>query len=215
VWLDALNPNARSLSALYRTGIPRRQIYAEMVTEILAAVRRGRRVCAAFYGHPGIFVTPSHESVRQARAEGYPARMLPAISAESCLIADLGVDPGERGWQSYEATRFLLHGHRHDTTAAVVLWQVDAIGKLDWNLAPEPRCLHVLGARLGELYPPDHEVVFYRASLYPIAEPLIIRVPIASIAELDAAPGATLYIRPLPPRPVDPEVARRLGLRPA
>ncbi len=186
-----------------------------MVTEILAAVRRGRRVCAAFYGHPGIFVTPSHEAVRQARAEGYPARMLPAISAESCLIADLGVDPGERGWQSYEATRFLLHGHRLDITAAVVLWQVDAIGKLDWNLAPEPRGLRVLEARLGELYPADHEVVFYRASLYPIAEPLIIRVPIASIAELDAAPGATLYIRPLPPRPVDPEVARRLGLRPA
>ena len=80
LWLEEHYPRARSLSTLYRPGIPRRRIYDEMVAEILAPLRRGSRVCAAFYGHPGIFVAPSHEAIRLARAEGYPARMLPAVS---------------------------------------------------------------------------------------------------------------------------------------
>ena len=214
LWLEEHYPRARSLSTLYRPGIPRRQIYDEMVAEILAPLRRGSRVCAAFYGHPGIFVAPSHEAIRLARAEGYPARMLPAVSAESCLIADLGVDPGEHGWQSYEATRLLLRGHSLDPTAALVLWQVDAVGKLTWNLDPEPRGLRVLCERLRELYPPDHEVVFYRASLYPVADAIIEPVRLDALAELGATPGPTLYVPPLPPRAVDHDMARRLGLTP-
>ena len=50
---------------------------SEMVEEILAAVREGKRVCAVFYGHPGVYVKPSHEAVRRARKEGFEARMLP------------------------------------------------------------------------------------------------------------------------------------------
>jgi tetrapyrrole (corrin/porphyrin) methylase-like protein len=183
-----------------------------MVDEILAPVRRGARVCAVFYGHPGVFVMPSHEAVERARAEGFPARMLPAISAEACLFADLGVDPGSRGWQSYEATDFLLRGNRLDPTAAVVLWQVDGIGKLDWNLEPEPRGLAVLAAALLELYPPEHEVVFYRASPYPITGPEIERVRLEAVAKLQAAPAPTLYIPPLPRRPIDRAIADRLGV---
>ncbi len=79
--------------------------------------------------------------------------MLPAVSAEDCLVADLGVDPGEQGWQSWEATGFLLRGFRPDPTAGLVLWQVDGIGKLDWNLDPDPRGLQALAEVLGELYP--------------------------------------------------------------
>lgn len=211
-WLTELHPNARSLNELYRTGVPRRQIYEEMVEAIMAAVRRGRRTCAAFYGHPGVVVNPSHEAVRRARAEGYPARMLPAISAEDCLIADLGVDPGACGWQSYEATALLLHGHRIEPTAALVVWQVDAIGKLDWNLELEPRGLHRLAEHLLGLYPADHEVTFYNASIYPVGGPMIERVRLAAISSLDAAPGPTLYVPPLPLRPIDREAAAALGI---
>ena len=64
---------------------------------MLAPIRRGIRLCAVVYGHPGVFVYASHEAVRRCRLEGLPARMLPGISAEDCLLADLGVDPGVRG----------------------------------------------------------------------------------------------------------------------
>jgi len=214
-WLASLNPKSRSLGGHYREGVPRRRIYDDMVEEILSAVRAGGRVCAVFYGHPGVYVQPSHEAVRRARDEGFEARMLPAVSAEDCLVADLGIDPGAHGWQSWDATGFLLHGVRPDPTAGLVLWQVDGIGKLDWNLDPDPRGLHALAEVLAELYPPEHELVFYRASIYPILDGEATRVPLRELAALGSPPAPTLYVRPLPPRAVDPAMAARLGLRPS
>src|SRR5205814_145574 len=103
-WVRELNPNARSLHDHYRLGVPRQDIYDRMTETILAEVRSGADVCVAFYGHPGVFVYPSHAAIARARVDGFSARMLPAVSAEDCLFADLGVDPGTTGCQSYEAT---------------------------------------------------------------------------------------------------------------
>ena len=214
-WLASLNPSARSLTTHYRAGVPRRLIYEGMVEEILSAVREGKRVCAVFYGHPGVYVQPSHEAVRRARDEAFEARMLPAVSAEDCLVADLGVDPGEHGWQSWEATGFLLHGVRHDPTAGLVLWQVDGIGKLDWSHDPDPRGLAALADVLAELYPAEHELLFYRASIYPIAPAATTRIRLDELAKLPSAPAGTLYVPPLPARPVDAAMAERLGLTPS
>jgi uncharacterized protein YabN with tetrapyrrole methylase and pyrophosphatase domain len=197
-WLSTLNSNARSLASRYRTGVARRQVYEEMTDEILAEVRAGKRVCAVFYGHPGVFVQPSHEAVRQARAEGFAARMLPAISAEDCLVADLGVDPGEHGWQSFEATDFVRR-RRPDPTAALVLWQVDAIGRVDSTRGPNPEGLRALADALARSYPPEHELVFYRASVYATHSAETTRLPLAELAQLAAAPAGTLYVPPVKP----------------
>ena len=179
--------------------------------EILSAVREGKRVCAVFYGHPGVYVQPSHDAVRRARDEAFEARMLPAVSAEDCLVADLGVDPGDHGWQSWEATGFLLHGVRPDPTAGLVLWQVDGIGKLDWNHDPDPRGLSALADVLAELYPAEHELVFYRASIYPIAAAETTRIRLDELAKLPAR-SSRHVVRPAAPRPAgrrgDGEAAR-------
>src|SRR5205809_2021168 len=47
-----------------------------------AGARGGSLTCLACYGHPGVFVYPSHEAIRRARAEGYVARILAGISSE-------------------------------------------------------------------------------------------------------------------------------------
>jgi hypothetical protein len=204
-WLEELNPSAESLYDSYREGRDRRETYAEMVERILAPVRRGDRVCAVFYGHPGVFVFPAHEAVRRARAEGHPAAMLPGISAEDCLIADVGFDPGERGCQSFEATDFLVRHRRHDPTSALLLWQIGNIGVGDfraeayWN----PRGVERLAAVLAETYGRAHEVVVYEASPYPIAEPTIHRCRLDELAAAPVTIGSTLLVPPLPDRPVD------------
>src|SRR5262245_31948317 len=90
-WLTQVNPGAESLHVHYGPGKPRGTSYAEMVERILAFVREGLKVCVALYGHPGVFAYPGHEAVRRARSEGYAARMVPGISAEDCLFADLGI----------------------------------------------------------------------------------------------------------------------------
>jgi uncharacterized protein YabN with tetrapyrrole methylase and pyrophosphatase domain len=196
-WLASLHPRARSLASLYRPGVSREQVYEAIVEAILEPVRAGARICAAFYGHPGVFVRPSHEAVARARAEGHDARMLPAVSAEDCLFADLGVDPALDGCASYDATGFLARPRPVDTTAALVLWQVAAV------LEPHAVAagshggnLDVLAARLLELYSPQHEVVLYEASPFPAAPALVERLPLAALPEARPTPQATLYLPP-------------------
>ena len=91
-WLDSLNPTAESLYGAYAEGRPREETYAEIVERILARLREGGHVVVAFYGHPGVFVGPSHEAIRLARAEGFAAQMLPGISARRLPLRR----PGDR-----------------------------------------------------------------------------------------------------------------------
>jgi uncharacterized protein YabN with tetrapyrrole methylase and pyrophosphatase domain len=197
-WLEGLNPRARSLHPLYRTGVERTEIYAAIVDEIVGRVRAGADVCAAFYGHAGVFAFPSHEAIRRVRAEGLQARMLPGVSAEDCLFADLGVDPGAHGCQSHEATTFLVERRPVDTAAALLLWQISAIGESAY--APEPGFggLDALVERLREDYPAMHEVVVYEASPYPVAGPIVTRTALAKLDAAHVTPLATLYVPPLP-----------------
>ena len=208
--LEEIRPDARSLYQLYEDGVDRQEIYAAITDAILAEVRRDRRVCVAFYGHPGTFVSPSHEAVQRARAEGFSATMLPAISAEDCLFADLGVDPGEAGCQSYEATDFLLRRRRVDPSAILILWQVSVIGERLYSTAPPSR-LELLVEYLREWYAPDHPLTLYEASPYPFTPPLIHTLTLEELAVADTTPLATLYVPPAFDRPEDSEMAARLG----
>jgi uncharacterized protein YabN with tetrapyrrole methylase and pyrophosphatase domain len=194
--ITLLNPRARSLEHCYVVGEPRRAAYGRMVEEILAPVREGRQVCAAFYGHPGVFVFPSHEAIAQARREGHPARMLPGISAEDCLFADLGIDPATAGCQSYEATGFLELRPAVETRAALVLWQVGVVGSADHSAEAVAPGLDALVDALLQIYPGDHEVVVYEASQYPGIAPIVRPVGLAALTEA-VTPKSTLYVPPL------------------
>jgi len=183
-----------------------------MVERILAAVRRGLDVCAVFYGHPGVFVSPSHEAIRRAREEGFPARMLPAVSAEDCLFADLGLNPGATGCQSYEATDFLVRRRRVDPSAALVLWQVGIVGRLDHAPDGDTSRLPVLVDYLLRSYPPDHETVIYEAAPYPVCDPVVERVALRDVPSAGVGRLATLYLPPIARRAPDPDMLARLGI---
>jgi hypothetical protein len=173
-WIRRLNPTATTLADCYGPHKARTQTYEEMTECIVSSVRAGVHVCAAFYGHPGVLVQPAHEAVRRARYEGFPARMLPGISTEDCLFADLSVDPGERGCQSFDATDFLAYDRIFDPSSSLVLWQVGALG--EWSsrkgLSGRPERLRVLTAVLRRHYPETHQVVLYQAPRFPTCRPV-------------------------------------------
>jgi Tetrapyrrole (Corrin/Porphyrin) Methylases len=209
-----LNPQgAESLIGLYAVGKPRLLTYNEMIDRTLACVRQGLATCLACYGHPGVFVYPSHESIRRARAEGFVARMLPGISAEDCLFADLGVDPGIDGCQSYEATDFLASDRAIDPTSSVVLWQIGVLGdptyKVDSYNTP---AMPLLIERLLRTYPPNHVVYLYEAAVFVGCEPIITRVTIPQLGAVPLSAGYTLYIPPAFPPRIDRAVAYRMHL---
>src|SRR5262249_22122656 len=180
-----LNPKgAESLSSLYAEGKPRIKTYNEMVDRVLECVRSGMLTCLACYGHPGVFVEPSHASIRRARSEGFSAKMLPGVSAEDCLFADLGVDPGAGGCQSFEATDFLLNGRKIDPTSSVILWQIGVVGDATfkrgmYNLSAFP----LLIERLLKYYPSTHVMYLYEAAVFPACEPVVLPVPLHALGQ--------------------------------
>ncbi len=199
-----LNADAESLFRLYADGKPRAQTYTEMVDEIMASVRQGRMTVAVFYGHPGVFAFPPHEAVRVARAEGYRARMLAAVSAEDCLFADLGVDPAENGCLSLEATDFLLHERVIDTSAQLVLWQVGVLGEPAYRQhGYDASLLPALVEKLSVYYPADHPVVVYEAAMLVGCEPRVARVALGSLSRIAMTPISTLYLPPACPAKLD------------
>ena len=135
-WILRLNPAAESLSVHLVPGREREVSFSGMVGQIAQAVYEGLRVVAVFYGHPGVFVQPSHMAMQRLTAEGYTATMLPGISTEDCLISDLGVDLSQCGYQCHEASNFLVCNKQADTAAALILWQIGVIGQVKVENGP-------------------------------------------------------------------------------
>ena len=127
-WITSLNKNTVNLQTFYGEGKDRHDTYAQMTSAMLERVEKGEKVVGAFYGHPGVFAKVPHDAIAIAKSRGFDAYMLPGISAESCLYADLGIDPGALGCQHYEANQFLLYKREVDTAAYLVLWQVGGAG---------------------------------------------------------------------------------------
>jgi len=179
-----LNSNSVSLDDLYEEGKSRALTYSQMADRIVQSVVEGNKVCVAFYGHPGVFVTPSHEAIRRVQELGLEAQMLPGVSAEDCLIADLGIDPSRFGCQSYEATQFLFRDYRIDPHMTQIIWQIGLAGEatlsvLDANQSQSG--LAMLADILAEHYPTDHELIIYEAATLPLCEPKIESVRLCEL----------------------------------
>lgn len=213
-WIETLNRNVVSLSNLYQEDKSRVQTYQDMIDVMANAVREGKRVCAAYYGHPGIFVSPTHRVIKQLCEEGYQARMDPGISAEDCLVADLGIDPGNTGCQALEATQFLFYKHKINPHNLLILWQVCLSGEHTLR-SLEANChrgLAVLTEALLEYYPPEHEVILYEAATNAICPSVIDRMPLCELANSKPTLLTTLVIPGLGLPEIDHQTLAKLGL---
>jgi uncharacterized protein YabN with tetrapyrrole methylase and pyrophosphatase domain len=211
LWVRSLNATAGSLHDLYGPHKPRSRTYREMSARITRPVFEGKRVCVAFYGHPGVLVNPARQAIRAVRRAGFTARLVPGISAEACLYADLDLDPGTHGVQSFEATDFLLYRRRIDPTSALILWQIGVLGDTRNRDPGEPYRadrMNVLVRRLQRQYPRTHRVVIYAASTFPTLPPGITRVPLQALARTAIGPMTTLYVPAVRQRGPDPRIAR-------
>ncbi len=199
-WIVKTNSNSESLHDCYAPGKDRAVSYEEMAERIMRSVQSGLRVCAAFYGHPGLFVKASHEVIRRAKEGGFAARMLPAISAADCLFADLGI--GGRGCQIFEATDFLVQSRIFDPTSALVLFQVGIIGDFTFNASKSVHPgLKLLIDYLLQFYEESHPVVLYEAAPLPRGNPVIIRSCLAEIDPSHLTLATSLYVVPKAQRP--------------
>jgi Tetrapyrrole (Corrin/Porphyrin) Methylases len=209
LWIRGLNPSAESLAGLYADHKNREQTYAEITRRLVSAVRGGARVCAAFYGHPGVLVQASHRAIRILKRDRFSARMLPGVSADGCLYADLGVNPGDHGVQSFEATDFLLYRRRFDPTSELLLWQVGVLGepRAIKGVTCRPERLRTLVNVLRRSYPGAHRVTLYYAPMFPSQPPIVMRLRLDRLPQVPVSPLALLYVPALPQREADPKIA--------
>ncbi|QKK01565.1 MAG: hypothetical protein HND55_02195 [Pseudomonadota bacterium] len=215
--LRDLRPDLINLAGCYADTKDRRQSYCEMETAIMQPVRAGLRVCAVFYGHPGVYAQVSHRVIEATRQAGGVARMEPGISAEACLYADLGIDPGASGVHSFEATRFLVYEHSIDPSALLLLWQVALTGNLECTgFEPDPVRLALLVDKLRRWYHSDTEIILYEAAQLPIEAVRAENMPLRDLPQARFREHTTLVIPPTAAPRHDrifwPRAARLAGL---
>ncbi len=211
-WVRRQNPRAEPLGD-YLEGQPRKVTYERWVERILECLEAGEKVCVVFYGHPGVFTYASHEAIRRARESGYSARMLPSVSVDGVLFADVGIDPGVAGCVSYEATDFLIRPRQVDTSTGLLLWQAGVVGQLQ---SEEPASSawrqRILAETLIAHYGAQHPVVVYEAAVMPYLEPSILHMPLSELSERGLSRIATLYVPPRQRASLDMTMVDRLGI---
>lgn len=197
LWLQRLHPDVRSLQPYYQEGKSRMTTYRQWVDVMMAEVRAGKRVCGVFYGHPGIFAWSPHKVIAVARAEGFSAHMEPGISAEDCLYADLGIDPGRCGCQHFEASQLLFYERRIDPAGYLVLWQVGLVGDLSLKrFSTGPAYRQLLVDLLARDYPLEHEIIIYRGATLPIQKPRVRRLALRDLVDTSLTAEETVVLPP-------------------
>jgi uncharacterized protein YabN with tetrapyrrole methylase and pyrophosphatase domain len=196
-WVETMNDNVVSLQQFYCEGTSRMITYRKMVEVMMTEVRAGKNVCGAIYGHPGVFAWSPHESIKQARAEGYKAHMQPGISAEDCLYADLGIDPGTFGCSHYEASQLLFKQKTIDPTAYLVLWQVGVVGDRSLTMfSVDSTYKQKLVDSLLYIYPASHSIIIYECALLAIEKARIETINLSNLAKADISLKTTIVIPP-------------------
>ncbi|XP_065838878.1 uncharacterized protein [Oscarella lobularis] len=200
-YIRKLNPNSTDLYVLYGNTKKRYATYVQMSESCLHYARRGMNVVGVFYGHPGVFVLPSHRAVEIANNEGIPARILPGISAEDCLVADLNIDPSLPGMQTLEATDYLLRRRTLLSDLHVVIWQVGCVGDTGFNFKGyKNENFSLLIDSLQKVYGPDYVIVHYICNQFPICRSRIDHVPLSDFHKPEIAKQvtgvSTFYIPP-------------------
>jgi hypothetical protein len=162
-----------------------------------------------------VFVSPSHRAIALAREEGYDAKMLPGISAEDYLFADLEFDPATYGCMTSEATELLMRNTPLNTSVHNIIWQVGSVGVT--TMVFDNAKFHLLVDRLESDFGPDHKVVHYIGAVLPQSDKVVDAFSIGALRKEEVIKQfnavSTLYIPPLNTGSTHPAMAESLGTK--
>nr|WP_029489101.1 SAM-dependent methyltransferase [Fluoribacter dumoffii] len=210
-WIERYSRLSESLEPIYFSENDRQNSYDKIKDKILAEFETYDFITVVLYGHPTIFADPGLQSVIAAAMNSIETIILPGISIENCLYADLKIDPGQFGCFHVEATELLLYNKIIDPTAHLCIWQPGMIGNRSVPQSNQKsKHLNLLKRKLKKYYPEDHICIIYEASMYPSVEPRIHQFPLYEIEDQTIATLSTLYIPPLPQRNPDLEILNQI-----
>jgi uncharacterized protein YabN with tetrapyrrole methylase and pyrophosphatase domain len=211
-WINVHAKNTQNLAGLYFSQTNRSDSYRLITQEILLALECYEFVCVVFYGHPTVFALPGLDAIKQARNVGVQTKILPAISAEDCLFADLEIDPGDCGCYSVEATDLLVYQRSPIVSSHCIIWQIGMLGNLGHETILKIEAVKFFVEYLLDFYSDSHFVFLYEASFYPGIDCSIKKVMLGDLVGQSLSKIATLYIPPEQKNIADPLVLKKLGL---
>ncbi|AWN73112.1 SAM-dependent methyltransferase [Legionella anisa] len=213
LWIQEQNQYTESLDNLYLSCPNRADSYQLIADYVLNHLYQNKHICFVLYGHPSVYAKPGLDAVKKAKQEGYYAKILPAISAEACLFADLLIDPGSSGCQSFEASDFLIHQRQFDISSHLILWQINAVGILNHETTNNKKIgILLLLDYLKKYYEATAKIVIYEAAQYPGFEPKIIQSELKYLSDIYLSNLSTLYIPPVKTTACDQTILKALKL---
>ncbi|HBD7411738.1 TPA: uroporphyrinogen III methylase [Legionella pneumophila] len=210
-WIGVHARKVKNLSGLYFSQKNRESSYRLITKEILHALECYEFVCVVFYGHPTVFALPGLEAIKKAKENGVETKIIPAISAEDCLFADLEIDPGECGCYSVEATDLLVYQRHPDTSSHLLVWQVGMLGNLGHEAHLKTDAIELFVEYLLKFYSENHVAVIYEASIYPGLDCIVKKFMLKELRDQRISKIAILYIPPEEKKSADSLVLKKLG----
>lgn len=193
-WIQREAKHAESLEPIYFGLDKRADAYHQIAAHIIDEYQRNASLCVVFYGHPTVFADAGLSAVRQIRANGGDARILPAISSLDCLFSDLAIDPGDQGCFCVDATELLVYERRFDVSSHLIIWQSANLGTSD---SSKTNKLSLLRDYLLNYYPSEQQLCIYEAALLPMQSPRVEWLSINELGKARFSYVSTLYLPPL------------------
>lgn len=213
-WIEKQNANALALDFLYDVHPNRNDNYRAIAEHVVDQLSEDQFVCLVMYGHPFVFCKISAYAIEAAEKKGYTPLVLPGISAEDCLFADLRVDPSSCGCLSYEATDLLFYRRTLNPFSHLVIWQIGAIGNLgNYRHYDNSKGIDALIDYLLTNYPKEHIVTCYQAAQYPHFKPVIQNTSLEKLSKLKITPISTLYVPPSQKAQCDPLALEKFNIK--
>lgn len=212
-WITHNSRQSEALNRFYSANKPRYDSYNEMSEYVVSSLTQHQHVSFVLYGHPAVVSKPGIDAAVKAKSAGYRVNVLPAVSAEDCLFADLMINPASSGCQSYEASDFLIYQRKADPACHVILWQTGFIGALDYPHQHDNSAgINLLTETLLQTYHPDHTVTLYEAAQYPHLNPSIQTCSLKNLASTTCSAITTLYIPPAIKSVPNDSILRKLNI---
>jgi len=215
-WIKKYSRYSFSLENIYMSFTERREAYKKISEFIVSEVEKQQFLTVVIYGHPTVFASPGLNAIKQISnvSNEVEVQVIPGISAEDCLFADLKVDPGINGCYSIEANDLLIYDKPIITCSDFIIWQTGLIGNIGLPSALSDKTgLKLLINKLLKHYPADYEVVIYEAAMYPTVSAKIVRCNIKSLEQEKLSPISTLYIPAIKSSKRNNYVVKQLGLQ--
>lgn len=207
-FIHDINPASESLESIYFSCASRAHAYQAIQTKILSELQIGKTLCFAIYGHPTFFVQTVPDLYEHTKRLGLSMKVLPAVSAMDCMLADLCINPGDRDMQIFDATNILVYKKQLDWSSHIFIYQLGAVGESSHLREP-----HMLARRtkffcdyLAKQVKGDPKVVIYEASQLPKRSSVVTRSTLKTLYLHPISPIATIYIPPVEQRPKQADV---------